>query len=636
MRTVQEIRERFVKFFEERGHVAVPASSLIPDDPSVLFTTAGMQQFKSYYTGQFNAERDIHGSLGQPIGSNMVVSIQPCVRTSDIDEVGDESHLTLFEMLGNFSFQGAYFKREAIAYAWQFMTEAMDIPPDRLAVTIFSGDKEADIPEDEESRKIWLELGIQKDRIFACGREDNFWGPTGKEGPCGPTVEIHYDLDPDKKGQPNDDSGRFLEVWNVVFNEYYMDPEGVLAPLTAKGVDTGMGLERLALVLFGTPDVFGTPLFDQQVLWMLDYSTKAPKESRGAIRHQGVGHALQAAEAAGHERFARSVRIIADHMRGAAMLASAGVRPSNTERGYILRRIIRRAALHAHLLELPEEWPEALLDRVLAVYAEAYASLLVPREEILAVLNDEIAKFDQTRARGLREFEKLATAHAESATAFTGQEMFRLFETYGFPLELSQELAAGREVEVDMADLARVREAHRDKSRAGQERKFGGHGLILNTGELKAANEEEVKKVTREHTATHMLQAALRQVLGGSVQQAGSDITAERLRFDFTFERKITEKELKKVEDLVNQKIGEDLPMERHEMSFSEAKTQGALAFARGAYPETVSVYSIPGFSREVCGGPHVTHTGEVGTFRILKEQSVAQGIRRIRAVVEP
>jgi alanyl-tRNA synthetase len=578
-----------------------------------------MQQFKPYYTGQANAERDIHASLERPIGGNAVVSIQPCVRTSDIEEVGDATHLTLFEMLGNFSFQGAYFKEEAIAYAWQFITEEMEISPERLAVTIFKGDKEADIPEDEESRQVWKEIGVPEDRIFACDRADNFWGPTGKEGPCGPTVEIHYDLYPDRKGQPNDDSGRYLEIWNVVFNEYYMDQEGLFTPLTAKGVDTGMGLERLALVLFDTPDVFGTPLFDQQILWMLDYSTKAPKESRGAVRHQGVGRALLAAEEAGHESFARSVRVIADHMRAAVMLASAGVRPSNTERGYILRRLIRRAKLHAHLLELAPEWPEALLDRVLEVYREAYASLLAPREELLAVFMDEITKFEKTLERGLREFEKEATAHSENATPFTGEEVFRLFETYGFPIELSTELAASRGVDVDAGDLERVRDAHREKSRAGQERKFGGHGLILDTGELKAATEEEVQKVTREHTATHMLQAALRHVLGASVQQAGSDITAERLRFDFTFERKITEKELQRVEDLVNQKIQEDLPMQREEMPFTQAKEQGALAFARGTYPETVNVYSIPGFSKEVCGGPHVTHTAEVGKFRIVK-----------------
>lgn len=634
MKTVQEIRDKFLAFFESRDHIVVAASSLIPDDPSALFTSAGMQQFKPYYTGELDASKDIHGVLGRPIGGNAVVSVQPCMRTSDIDEVGDESHLTLFEMLGNFAFQGAYFKQEAMEFAWRFMTEEAGIPAERLAVTFFAGDE--DVPQDADSRQIWKDIGISDDRIYACGREDNFWGPTGKEGPCGPTVEIHYDMYPDRDGQPNDGTNRWLEIWNLVFNEYYMDTEGKLTPLSAKGVDTGMGLERLAMVLFGTHDVFGTPLFEDQLLWLLDWAPDAPKESKGAIRHQGLGRALQAAEESGHAQFARSVRIIADHVRASVMLVSAGVLPSNSERGYILRRLIRRAKLHAHLLKLPDIWIDELTKRVLIVYADAYRDLLLPESDVLAVLHAEIKKFDVSLAKGLKQFEKLAEEHKSKGDALNGEELFRLFETFGFPIELSAELAEREGATIDLADYERVQAEHREKSKAGQERKFGGHGLILDTGELKAANEEEVQKVTREHTATHMLQAALRRVLGSEIEQAGSDITADRLRFDFTFPRKVTQDELAEIEALVNKKIQEDLPIERNEMSFADAKKSGALAFARGAYPEKVFVYSIPGFSKEVCGGPHVTHTGKVGTFKIVKEKASAAGIRRIRAIVEP
>lgn len=633
MKTVQDIRDRFVKFFEERGHVFVPASSLIPDDPSVLLTTAGMQQFKPYYTGNLDATKDIHAVLGRPLGSNAAVSIQPCVRTPDIEEVGDESHLTMFEMLGNFAFRGEYFKREAIEYAWLFLTKDMQIPKDRLAVTVFAGDD--DVPMDKESEQIWLDVGVPKERIFACDRSDNFWGPTGKEGPCGPTVEIHYDGEPGAEGIPNDDSGRYLEIWNIVFNEYYQDVEKKLTLLSAKGVDTGMGLERLAMVFFDTPDVFGTSLFSDSILWMLAQGSPVSDAMRDALKHGQAGQALAEASAGGEEKLVRSVRIIADHMRAAVMLISAGVIPSNSERGYILRRLIRRAKLHAHLLRLPESWIRELVTRAVAVYAVAYKETLRPTEEIIEGIGAEVAKFEKSLDKGLQQFTRLATRHKEEGGKLTGEELFKLFETYGFPIELSGELAEREGATIDLADFVRVQDEHRKVSRAGQERKFGGHGLILDTGELKAATEEEVKIVTRAHTATHMLQAALREVLGSEVQQAGSDITAERLRFDFTFPRKVTAEELQQVEALINAKIQEDLPMERTEMPYSDAISEGALAFARGAYPETVSVYAIPGFSKEVCGGPHVARTGEVGTFTIRKEKASAAGIRRIRATVE-
>lgn len=639
MPTIDDLRQRFFAFFREREHVVVPPSSLIPDDPSVLFTTAGMQQFKPYYTAERNPLTDIHAAAQKPLGALCAATIQPCMRTSDIDAVGDASHLTFFEMMGNFAFQGAYFKREAIEYAWRFLTEQCDIASQRLWVTVFAGDR--DVPEDRDSRTLWEAMGASHARISSAGRDANFWGPTGNEGPCGPTTEIHYErtAEPCAKGEnckPNCDCGRFLELWNLVFNEYYHGPDGSLTKLTAKGVDTGMGLERLALVYFGAPDVFESPLLSRVVGRIVRESPRFPEAAREAARTHRTTQALEIARNAGAELQVRSARIIADHLRAALFLLHEGVLPSNTDRGYVLRRLIRRAALHAQLLDVPKGWAETFVDAILPVYAETYPSLLSSNARVLSALAAEVGKFEQTLTRGLKEFEKLARTRLAEDQPVSGEDLFRLFETYGFPSELSAELARERGLAVKLDDFSAARARHQERSRAGSERKFGGHGLVLNTGELRAKDEQELSRVLRQHTATHMLQAALRKVLGPEVEQRGSDITAERLRFDFTFPRKVTQDELRHVEELVNEKGGENLPVEWKEMSFRDAVSGGALAFAKGAYPEVVSVYTIPGFSKEVCGGPHVERTGEIGTFRILREEASAHGIRRIRATVEP
>ena len=559
-----ELRKKFLEFFKKKGHVVVPSSSLIPDDPSVLLTTAGMQQFKKYFTGEANAEKDF--------GSKNTASIQKSFRTSDIDEIGDESHDTFFEMLGNFSF-GGYFKKEAIEYAYEFLVKELGLEIDY--VTVFKGDKE--VPADTESEQIWKSIGVPK--VKHLGREDNFWGPTGVEGPCGPTAEIFI-------------KNMKAEVWNLVFNEYYAK-HGKLEPLKQKGVDTGMGLERLAMVVQAKKNIFETDLFAPLI--------------------QNISDQVED----------RTKRILADHARAVCFLIADGVRPSNKEAGYVLRRLLRRMMAHSTDLE-------RLLGAVVSNYQEVYPEL--DAKIILEEFTKEKEKFEKTLKVGLRELNKLDKIGALSA--------FKLYETYGLPFEVIKEFGEEKTVELTRNSFEEELLKHQEKSRAGKEKKFGGHGLLLDTGELKAVDERELKIVTRLHTATHLLQAALREVLGHEVKQNGSDITAERTRFDFFFSRKLTDEEKKKVEDLVNEKIGEDLPVKFVELPIDEAKLTGALYFFKGKYGERVKVYYIgkdlkSAFSKEFCGGPHVSHTSDVGAFRIVKEESVAAGIRRIRAIVQ-
>jgi alanyl-tRNA synthetase len=521
-----------------------------------------MQQFKPYYLGE-----------PCPYGKN-VASCQKCFRTSDIEEVGDESHLTFLEMLGNFSF-GGYFKEEAIKLAYQFLFKELKIPLDNVIFTVFEGDKE--VPEDKESVEIWRKLGVPKNKIKKCGREDNFWGPTGLEGPCGPTTEIHI------KG---------IEVWNLVFNEYYQDEKRSLAPLEQKGVDTGMGLERLAMVVQGKNSVYETDLF----LPLMEEIQK----------WTGLAYTNLKAR-----------RIITDHIKGAVFLAGEGILPSNVERGYVLRRILRRAIRYGKLLNLPENSLTLLAKKVIEIYKDTYPELQSRQAEILTLIQKEKENFEKTLNQGLKQFEKIA-----KKGDISGIDAFHLFDTYGFPLELTEELAKEINLKVDVKGFQEAFERHREISRAGAEKKFGGIG--------KEANYE----ATKLHTATHLLHAALREILGEHVKQMGSDITPQRLRFDFSHPQKMTEEELRKVEDLVNQKIKEDLKVKREEMSYQEAIKSGALAFFKEKYPERVSVYSINNFSKEICAGPHVERTSELGRFKIIKEESSGSGIRRIRAVL--
>ena len=574
----QEIRKKFLNFFKEKQHAVVPSSSLIPDDPSVLLTTAGMQQFKPYYTGKADALKDF--------GSQNTVSAQKCFRTSDIDEVGDKTHLTFFEMLGNFSFglpgQDGYFKKSAIQWAYEFIVNVLGISRERVTVTVFGGDGE--IAEDQESFRIWQkEIGFPESKIARRGRADNFWGPTGSEGPCGPTTEIYVDG---------------VEIWNLVFNEYYQNPDKSFKPLEIPGVDTGMGLERLAVMLQGADNVFETDLFHPLISKIQD--AKPGLEDR-------------------------VVRVLADHLRASIFLVADGLRPSNKEAGYILRRLLRRVLVYQIKYDIHAELFTLAVEVVREIFGDAYPE--VNRgDEILAVLLDEKTKFEKALALGVKEIERYDRILAQDA--------FYIYETFGLPFELLQELVPDKLVGLNKEDFDFQFKKHQAISRAGLEKKFGGHGLLLDTGELKAATPEEVEKVTRLHTATHLLQAALRQVLGNEVKQMGSDITAERTRFDFSFSRKLTDEEVRQVEDLVNKQIQKDLAVSCVELPIEEAKKTGALYFFKEKYPAAVKVYSVGDFSKEFCGGPHVTNTLIIGKFKIIKQEAVGAGVRRIRATV--
>lgn len=580
--TSSELRTKFLEFFRARGHAVVPSSSLIPDDPSVLLTTAGMQQFKKYYTEPGMADRDF--------GSRNTASIQKSFRTSDIDEVGDERHLTFFEMMGNFSF-GGYFKEEAIKYAYDFLTTEAGLTISY--VTIFQGKEEIGVPKDETSRSIWQSLGVTD--IREEGMEDVFWGPTGASGPCGPTTEVYC-----KNG-----AGEDIEVWNIVFNEFLcsgsreelMAGNAALTPLETKGIDTGMGLERLVMCVQKTPTIFETDLYAPIVALLPPEYTDLHK------------------------------RIIADHARAAVFLIGDGVRPSNKERGYILRRLMRRAVvLHADLAPLLRE--------VIEQYASAYPGMQREKENILSVYREEHDKFSKTLRLGIRELERLAAVDAAAA--------FRLYESFGLPYEVTKDYDGGRKA----ALLTREQfdeefKKHQDISRAGSQAKFGGHGLYMKTGEVTIRDESEVEKVTRLHTATHLLHAGLRAVLGPEVRQDGSDITVERTRFDFRFPRKVTPEELQRVEQWVNDAVARDLEVTWEEMAYEEGIKKGALGFFREKYPPRVKIYTMADaatgeiLSREFCGGPHVTRTAEVGKFKIIKEEASSAGVRRIRGIVE-
>ena len=565
-----ELRKRFLDFFEEKGHKVVPSSSLLPTDPSVLFTTAGMQQFKSYFLGEKS-----------PYG-NRVVSCQKCFRTSDIEEVGDTTHLTFLEMLGNFSF-GDYFKKEAIKWALDFLTKDCGLKKENLWITVFEGDKE--VSEDKESREIWKSSGFPEEKIHGFPRKDNFWGPTGEEGPCGPTTEIHYDLTGEgcslgRKCLPSCKCGRFVELWNLVFNEYFQDRNKKLRFLKQKGVDTGMGLERLAMVLQKKKSVFETDLFP--------FASQTYQE-----------------------------RIIADHIKGSVFLAGEGILPSNIERGYILRRVLRRAIRYRKILEMPKNFLISLAQRIIEIYQDVYPEVKPKEADILTVIQKEEEKFEKTLERGLKEFEKLIGKN------ITGEQLFNLYQSYGFPLELIEELAKEKGFKVDKKGFEEALKKHQEISRAGVKAKFGGVG------------KEAGEQATKLHTATHLLHQALREVLGSHVGQMGSDITPQRLRFDFSHSAKMTEKEIKKVDELVNQKIKEDLEVKKEEMTYQEAIDSGVLAFFKEKYPEKVSVYSIGKFSKEICAGPHVKRTSQLGEFKIIKEESSGFGIRRLRAILE-
>lgn len=578
--TSGKIRQKFLDFFEKRGHKIVSSSSLVPkNDSSVLLTTAGMQQFKPYFTGDKDPMKDF--------GSRRTVSIQKSFRTSDIDEVGDESHLTFFEMLGHFSF-GDYFKKETIEWTFELLTKIFGIAPERISVSVFEGDQK--IPKDQESYNAWMQL-LPVQKIKLGKREDgNVWGPAGPEGPCGACNEVYVDG---------------LEVATLVFMEYFYSKDGTFVLLEQKGVDVGWGFERIVSIIQSAPTIFETDLFESVIQ---------------LIPHRDI------------ENEAKAVRIIADHIRGATFLIADGVLPLNIAQGYILRRLLRRAIRYGRVLNLDRNFMIPLAGEFIEIYKEFYPELSAKREDILIVIAKEEEKFSKTLELGIKEFEKIAIPGI-----VTGEGIFRLYESFGFPPELTKELAFERNIKFDESGLKAAMEKHQEISRAGAEKKFGGHGIRENK------NLGDINKITRLHTATHLLHQALHDVLDSEaeVKQMGSDITEERTRFDFTFPRKLTPEEIKKIENIVNEKIKMNLSIIVRKMPKEEAFKLGARAFKLEKYTEEVNVYSIgdpdlsKAYSKEFCGGPHVNYTGQIGIFKIIKEESSSAGIRRIRAIVE-
>lgn len=588
----EEIRTRFLEFFKRRGHAIIPGASLVPEnDPSALFTTAGMQPLVPYLLGE-----------PHPAGKRLA-DVQKCVRTQDIEDVGDKTHDTFFEMLGNWSL-GDYFKREAIEWSYEFLTsheEGLGLASTRLFITVFGGNKA--VPErDEETAKIWESLGIPRNRIYFMEGDTNWWSP-GDNGPSGPDTEMFYDITPEGLGKLSheaflnaDAEQKVVEVWNDVFMEYEKKNGNIVGKLKNKNVDTGAGLERLSMLMQGKDNIFDTDLF-APIMRALDQLSP-----EGGIRGK---------------------RIIADHIRTAVFILGDGVTPSNTDRGYILRRLIRRAVRYADRLGIPEGALAGIVDIVIETYGGVYENLSQAHEYIKKALAEEAAKFRKTLAKGLREFEKM------SANGISGREAFVLFSTYGFPFEVVQEVAKEKNVEVDEKEFYFELKKHQDVSRAGAEKKFKG-GLAGHSG-----------KEIEYHTATHLLHQALRIVLGDEVLQKGSNITPERLRFDFSYPEKLNDEQKKEVEDIVNEQIKRALPVTYEEMTIAEARERGALGVFDEKYGERVKVYQIGNeelgiFSLEFCGGPHVGNTSELnGTFRIKKEEAIAAGIRRIKARLE-
>jgi alanyl-tRNA synthetase len=587
----KELKETYQKFFEKKGHARINSAPLIPEhDPTVLFTTAGMHPLVPYLMGQEH-----------PSGKRLV-DVQKCLRTQDIDEVGDKTHTTFFEMLGNWSL-GEYFKEEAIAMSFEFLTQELKIPIERLAFTCFKGDKDA--PKDEESAALWKSHGVSEKRIAFLPKKENWWGPAGETGPCGPDTEMFYwapnNVPAPESFDPEDN--RWVEIWNDVFMQYNKNDDGSFNSLSQKNVDTGLGVERVTMVLQGKETVFDTELFIPIFDKIKEITGKNPEES---------------------EETMKSFRIIADHMRASTFILGdeRGVAPSNVDQGYILRRFIRRSIRHLRLLGVDivsMDVAKEIADVIINQYKDEYPMLQEKREFIMTELKREEDKFQRTLDKGLKEFEKMVAKDSR----ITAVEAFLLFQSYGFPIEMIEELAEEKKVPIDVKGFNKEFEKHQKLSRQGAEQKFKG-GLS-----------DHSELTTKLHTATHLLNEALRRVLSKDIKQKGSNITAERLRFDFNFDRKVTPEELKQVEDCVNDIIEKGLPVEKKMMSKDEALKIGAQAEFGVKYPDTVSVYSIGDFSKELCGGPHVQNTKELGHFRIKKEQSSAAGVRRIKAVLE-
>lgn len=662
MISANELRQKFLDFFVEKGHTRIPSASVVPDnDPTVLFTTAGMHPLVPYLMGEKH-----------PAGTRLC-DVQKCIRTGDIDDVGDDSHLTFFEMLGNWSL-GDYFKADSIRWSWEFLTDPkwLGLDPERIAVSVFAG--EDGIPRDDEAADIWRQVGVPEERIFYLPRENNWWGPAGQTGPCGPDTEIFYITDKEPCGpdcSPACDCGRYLEIWNNVFMQYLKTADGQYLPMEHKNVDTGMGLERTIGVLCGAKSVYETDLFTNIIARIESLSGKKYGES---------------------PEITRAMRIVADHLRSATFILGddKAVTPSNVDQGYVLRRLIRRAVRFGMQLGMPDDAPQAIAEVIIAQYQDVYDELRRHHDAIIDELGKEVTRFQRTLRQGMREFEKIFKRikqfldnldkfeyvlpnpdNVEQATrlakqigsnlrplpefemlqnavarmrqgfeliasasddlkkardgiaAIDGQQAFRLYDTFGFPIEMTVELARENGLIVDEDGFKKAFAIHQQKSHAGAEQRFKG-GLA-----------DHAVETARLHTATHLLLGALRKVLGDDVYQRGSNITAERLRFDFSFGRKVTKEELAQVQQLVNEAIKADVPVVCEEMTVDEAKAQGAMGIFESKYGEKVKVYTIEGYSKEICGGPHANRTGELGEFIIKKEESSSSGVRRIKAILK-
>ena len=583
-----QLRHSYLHFFEQRGHARIQSAPLLPEnDPTVLFTTAGMHPLVPFLLGE-----------PHPLGVRLV-DFQKCLRTNDIDEVGDPAHLTFFEMLGNWSL-GDYFKAESLARSYEFLTLVLGLDPLRLAVTVFAGD--ADAPRDDESAAIWRRLGLPEARIHFLPKADNWWGPAGHTGPCGPDSEMFYDTGrPDHPGcRPGCGCGKWLEIWNNVFMEYNKTADGRYERLRQRNVDTGMGVERTLAVLHGLDDIFRIETIAPLVAYLERLSGRRYDDNPAPFR------------------------VIADHLRAATFAIADGALPSNVEAGYVVRRLVRRAVRHGRELGIRENFCAAFSGVVVDLMGDVYPELVLRREAIGAALEQEESKFKNTLERGLRQYAKItARLRAQSQAVLSGEEAFDLFETYGFPLALTVELAHEGGLQVDEAGFERCYQAHRELSRQALAQKFKG-GLA-----------DHAEQTTRLHTATHLLHQALRTLLGPHVSQKGSNITVERLRFDFSHPEKLSPEQLQAVEALVNRQIERDLPVSVATMPLAGALESGALAFFGEKYGEQVKVYTIGDYSKEVCGGPHVAHTALLGRFKIVKEEAVGQGVRRIRAVLQ-
>ena len=647
IKSANELRSLFLRFFEEKGHARIPSASVIPEnDPTVLFTTAGMHPLVPYLMGEKH-----------PMG-NRLTDVQKCIRTGDIDEVGDPSHLTFFEMLGNWSL-GDYFKEQMIPWSWEFLTSKdwLGLDPDKLAFTVFEGD--ADAPRDEEAANLWRQQGVKDENLFYLPKKHNWWGPAGLTGPCGPDSEMFIIRDQPPCGpdcSPACSCGRYLEIWNDVFMQYEKTADGTFIPLKQKNVDTGMGLERTYCVLMGANTVYETEIFS------------------GII---GKIEELSGKKYGSDEETTRAIRIISDHMRTATFIIGddRGVTPSNVDQGYVLRRLIRRAVRHGMKLGMPAGFTCEIAKVIIDQYKDVYPELDRHADFILEQLKLEEERFQRTLKKGMAEFEKVYGNMMRKRDAFTalkadktnpdavaaalkqlppspdnkpiieqvkdgsiadetidnllkatekmdGRSAFKLYDTYGFPIEITREMAAEKGIEVDVDGFNERFKKHQENSHAGAEQRFKG-GL-----------QDHSEQTTKLHTATHLLHAALRKVLGPEVAQKGSNITPERLRFDFSFGRKMTDEEKKEVERLVNEYIKAAAPITCEEMTVAEAKAQGAIGLFESKYGERVKVYTMGEFSKEICGGPHASNTGDLVSFKIKKEEASSAGVRRIKATI--